>query len=166
MNGSIPVLLRSNKVRPSECAVKVTLIVAYDIDGVILHHAVPPRQTVNATYYCTSLQLHLSLALREKRGHLVVQNPIILHENARSHTATAVTGLLRRWKSEILEHPPYFPDINPCDYDLFAKVRELLRGTQYNTRHELICAMERSVQNINKDGRADGARHLPVKGDK
>ncbi|KAJ4445749.1 hypothetical protein ANN_12434 [Periplaneta americana] len=91
--------------------VKVMFIVAYDIDGVILHHTVPPRQTVNADYYCRFLQHHLRPALRSKRRHLGVQNPIILHDNARSHTAAAVKDLLRRWQWEILEHPPYSPDM-------------------------------------------------------
>ncbi|KAJ4450514.1 hypothetical protein ANN_01941 [Periplaneta americana] len=86
-------------------------IVAYDIDGVILHHAVPPRQTVNADYYCRFLQHHLCPALRRKRRHLGVQNPIILHDNAKSHTTAAVKDLLRRWQWEILEHPPYSPDM-------------------------------------------------------
>ena len=54
-----------------------------------------------------------------RRRHLVVQNPIILHDNARSHIA-AVTDLLRRWQSKILEHPPYSPDMSPYDYDLFV----------------------------------------------
>ena len=36
-----------------------------------------------------------------------------------------------------------------------------LRGTRHNTRDELIRAIGRSVRNINKDGRADGVRHLP-----
>ena len=39
---------------------------------------------------------------------------------------------------EILEYPPYPSDMSPCDYDLFAKVKEPLRGTRYNTRDELI----------------------------
>ncbi|KAJ4438167.1 hypothetical protein ANN_14106 [Periplaneta americana] len=69
---------------------------------------------------------HLRPALRRKRRHLVVQNPIILHDNARSHTAAAVKDLLRRWKWEILEHPPYSPNMSPYDYDLFAKVKEEL----------------------------------------
>ena len=90
----------------------------------------------------------------------MVRNPIILHDNTRSHTAAAVTDLLRRWKREILEHPPYLPDMCPCDYDLFAKVKEPLRGTRYNTRDELFSAKGRSIQNINKDGRADGIRRL------
>ncbi|KAJ4430699.1 hypothetical protein ANN_19290 [Periplaneta americana] len=152
---------RPKKVRPTQSAVKVMFIVVYDIAGVILHHTVPPRQTAIADYYCRFLQHHLRPALRRKRRHLVVQNPIILHDNARSHTAAAVKDLLRRWQWEILEHPPYSPDMSPCDYDLFTKVKEPLRGTRYNTRDELICAIGWSIQNINKDGRANCVRRLP-----
>ncbi|KAJ4450655.1 hypothetical protein ANN_02084 [Periplaneta americana] len=125
---------RPKKVRPTQSAVKEMFIVAYDIDGVILHHAVPPRQTANADYYCRFLQHHLRPALRRNRRHLGVQNPIILHDNARSHTAAAVKDLLRRCQWEILEHSSYLPDMSPCDYDLFTKVKEPLRGTRYNTR--------------------------------
>ncbi|KAJ4435479.1 hypothetical protein ANN_18095 [Periplaneta americana] len=108
---------RPKKVCPTQSAVKVMFIVVYDNDGVILHHAVPPRQTANADYYCRFLQHHLRPALRRKRRHLV-----ILHDNARSHTTAAVVkDLLRRWQWEILEHPPYSPDMGPCNYDLFVK---------------------------------------------
>ena len=48
-----------------------------------------------------------------------------------------------------------------CDYDIFAKVKEPLRGTRYNTRDELTRAIGRSIRNINKDGRANGVRRLP-----
>ena len=60
-----------------------------------------------------------------------LQSPIILHDNAKSHTAAAVTDLLRRSQWEILEHPPYSRDMSPCDYDHFAKVK--VRVTRYNT---------------------------------
>ena len=36
---------RPKKVRPTQCDVKVMFIVAYDIDGLILNLAVPPRET-------------------------------------------------------------------------------------------------------------------------
>ncbi|KAJ4431454.1 hypothetical protein ANN_20052 [Periplaneta americana] len=42
---------RPKKVRPTQSAVKEMFIVAYDINGVILNHAVPPRQTENADYW-------------------------------------------------------------------------------------------------------------------
>ena len=54
---------------------------------------------------------------------MVDQKPIILHDNA-----AAVTDFFRLWQRDILEHPPCSPDASPCDYDLFAKVKEPLRG--------------------------------------
>ena len=46
-------------------------------------------------------------------------------------------------------------------YNLVAKVKVSLRRTWYNTRHELIHSIVRSIRNMNKDGRADGVRRLP-----
>jgi len=103
------------------------LIVAYDWHGVILTHAVLEGQTVNADYYCRFLHHHLSPAMRRKRPRLFQNNlPIVLHDNARCHVANNITFLLRRWQWEILEHPPYSPDMSPCDFDLFPKLKEFL----------------------------------------
>ena len=51
--------------------------------------------------------------------------------------------------------------MSPWVYNLFTKMKEPLWGTQYNTRGELICAIERSIWNINKDGCTHGLRRLP-----
>ena len=45
--------------------------------------------------------------------------------------------------------------------DLFAKMKEQLRETRYNTRDERIHGAGLSLRNINKDGRADAVRRLP-----
>ena len=150
---------RPKKVRPTQCTL-VLFIAAYGIDGVMLHHPLPPRQTVNAAYKCTFLQHYLPLALKRKRRQLLIQNPIILHCRARSHTSAAITELLRRFQWDILDHPLYSPDRSPCDYDIIAEVKEPLRGTRYSTRDELIRAIVRSIRNINKDGSADGVQRL------
>ena len=91
----------------------------------------------------------------------MVQNPIILYDNARSHTAAAAAmDLLRRWQWEILEHPPYPPDESIRLQSLHQRDRTL-RGTRYITRDELIHGIGRSIWNINKYGRVDGVRRLP-----
>ena len=107
------------------------IVAYYDIDG-ILRHAVPPMRTENFAYYSTFLQHHLHPMLSRERQHLVVQDPIILHYNARSHTAAVVT-----------EHPPYSHDMSPCDYDLSTKVKEPQRGIMYNITGELMCIIGR-----------------------
>ena len=80
---------------------------------------------------------------------LCVQNPIILHNNARSHTAAAVTNLLRHWQWKILEYPVYSPDMNPCNYNLFAKVK---KPRKWPSTTLLV---------LDKDGHTDGVQHLP-----
>ena len=82
----------------------------------------------------TKLEQHSWIKIEVAQGHstqkrfqgcmkdLVVQNHIILHDNAWSHTTATVMDLLRHWQWEILEHPPYLPNVSPCNYDLFTKV--------------------------------------------
>ena len=86
--------------------VKAMLIIAYDWDGVIIKHTVSQRCTVIVEYYCTFLQDNLQAAQRRKRGDFLNNPPIILHDNARTHAAGAVTDLLNRWGWEVLYPPP------------------------------------------------------------
>ena len=50
--------------------------------------------------------------------------------------------------------------MSPCDYDLFAKVKESLRRARQNTRDGLTRRIGRSIRNINKDRRDDGVGFL------
>jgi hypothetical protein len=38
-----------------------------------------------------------------------------------------------------MQHPPYSFDMSPCDYDLFAKMKELLRWARYNKKRDYSC---------------------------
>ena len=51
--------------------------------------------------------------------------------------------------------------MSSCDYELFARVEEPLRGTRYSTRDEFINVIGRSIWNVNKDGRLDDIWRLP-----
>ena len=46
------------------------VILAYDVQGVILFHFVPYGETINAQYYTTYLQNHLRRAISRKRPQL------------------------------------------------------------------------------------------------
>ena len=148
---------RKQTIRPTPTNVKVMLILAYDWDGVIVNHTVPRGQTVNAAYYCSFLQDHLLAALRRKRCHYMVTPPIVLHDNARAHTAGVVPALLNRWGWEVLYHPPpYSPDISPCEYYLILKMKMPMRGKRYCTIEDIKQAAERSLRIINRLGSANG----------
>ena len=100
----------------------VTFIVAYDFECVLVTHSVPAGNHVNGAYYSYFVEHHLRPAVRCKRPNLLNSDPFVLNDGARSHLASHVVNLLRRWNWEILEHPPYSPDMSPSDFDLFAKI--------------------------------------------
>ena len=50
--------------------------------------------------------------------------PLILRDNASPHKAKVVKELLESYHWEVLDHPPYTPDLSPSDFDLFPKLKD------------------------------------------
>ena len=82
---------RRQKFCQNSSPVKLMVILAYDVQGVILCHFVPHGKTVNAQYYALYLQNHLRRAVRRKRPQF--QNVIILHDNILLHVRRFVSGI-------------------------------------------------------------------------
>ncbi|PNF35833.1 hypothetical protein B7P43_G09434 [Cryptotermes secundus] len=74
--------------------------------------------------------------------------PIILQAKARPHAAQAVADLFDQWGWEVLYHPPYSPDLSPCDFNLISKMKEPLRGIRFRTAPEILQAVDRSIRTI------------------
>ncbi|PNF34990.1 hypothetical protein B7P43_G14126 [Cryptotermes secundus] len=136
---------RLSKVRQNPSNLKVMVILVYDCDGFILRHTVPRQQTVSEKYYCSSSEHNLRPALRKKRRHFLQNPPIILQDNARPHAAQAVADLFARWGWEVLYHPPYSPNLSPCDFDFIPKMKEPFRGIRFRTVPEILQAVDRSI---------------------
>ena len=62
------------------------------------------------------------------------------------HGVNGVTSLLGPYEWETLDHPTYSPDISPCDFDLFPKLKEDMRGIRYNNLEELESAVAARVR--------------------
>ena len=56
---------------------------------------------------------------------------VMLHDNARPHTARQTQALLREQFQWDIEHPPYSPDLVPSDFFLFPKMKEHLAGKRF-----------------------------------
>ena len=85
----------------------------------------------------------------------------MLHDNASPHKSNIVKELLERYGWEVLDHPPYSPDLSPPDFDLFLKLKEPLRGVRYDSLDELECAVNAEVRRINFSCLATGIEALP-----
>ena len=78
---------RPAKFRRTQGKIKMLMIFAYDIHGILTSHRVPNGQTVNGKYYREYIQKCLRPSIRKKRPELLEARPIILHDNATPHVS-------------------------------------------------------------------------------
>lgn len=137
MHWKTPASPRMKKARMSKSRVKAMLIVFFDIKGVIMTEWVPEGQTVNQKYYIDTL-IKLREKIRKKRPDSWKNDSWILHQdNAPAHNALSVKQFLADKRIPVLEHPPYSPDLAPCDFYLFPKVKSALKGRHFRSVEEV-----------------------------
>ena len=54
-------------------------------------------------------------------------------------------------KVKVLNNPPYSPDLSPCDYFLFPRLKKMLSGNKYTSRSSLGSAIYQCLQQIPKE---------------
>ena len=137
------------------------MIFAYDFRGILTAHRVPTGRTVNKEYYEKYLRTVLRPALRSKPSELINCTQLILHDNGSPHKSNVVKELLEGYGWEVLDHPPYLPDLPSPDFDLFPKLKEPLWGVRYDSLDELEYAVNAEVRHINFSCLATGIEALP-----
>ncbi|CAK9799943.1 Mariner Mos1 transposase [Anthophora quadrimaculata] len=121
------------KPRQSRSKIKVMLTVFFDYHGVVHSEFLPDGQAVNKEYYL-SVMRRLRENIRRKRPDLWKNNSWFLHhDNAPSHTSTLVREFLAKNSTNVIEQAPYSPDMAPCDFFLFPKLKLPLRGRRFES---------------------------------
>ncbi|EZA47555.1 Histone-lysine N-methyltransferase SETMAR [Ooceraea biroi] len=74
------------------------------------------------------------MILAEKRPELANRKGVVFHhDNAKPHTALVTKKKLKRFGWEVMQHPPYSPDLAPSDYHLFRSLQNNLDGQRFNS---------------------------------
>lgn len=162
MHTNSPVRLKA-KVQPS--AGKVMATVFFDWEGVVYTEFMPKGTTINAASYCQTLQ-KLRTAIKQRRRGRLSEGVILLHDNATPHTANQTKQLLQKFKWEVWPHPPYSPDLSPCDYHLFGKIKQELAGQRFRTDIEVKTAVLNWLHNAGREFFSLGMEKLIVRCDK
>ena len=69
------------------------------------------------------------------------------HDNTPVHNSILVTDYLTKMGIKTVPHPPYSPDLAPCDFWLFLK----LRGCRYKTIEEMKEAMMKVIETLTQE---------------
>jgi histone-lysine N-methyltransferase SETMAR len=77
---------------------------------------------------------------------------ILSHQdNAPAHKSVLAMRKLRDLHYELLEHPPYSPDLAPSDFSLFLKLKLFLAGQCFSLNQEAIAAVQWYFADLTKN---------------
>ena len=139
---------RLKKARQSKSTYKLLKIPFFDSTGMIYMHWVPTGQTVNKEYYVEVLK-EFRKRFRRKRPALFELGQWHFHQdNAPVHNSILVTDYLTKMGIKTVPLPPYSPDFASCDFWLFPKLKEKLRGCLYETIEEMKEAVTKVIDTL------------------
>ena len=124
---------RPKKARQSKSTHKLLMIPFFDSTGMIYMHLVCTGQTVNKEYYVEVLR-EFRKRFHRKRSALFKSGQWHFHQdNAPVNNSILVTDYFSKMGIKTVPQPPYSADLAPCDFWLFHKLKEKLRGCHYET---------------------------------
>jgi len=121
--------------------------------------------TITSEVYCETLHT-LRRSIQNKRRRILGKGVVLLHHNARPHTAARTNALLQPFNWEIFDHPPYSPELAPSDYHLFSKMQVWLATQRFHTNEELMDGVKTWPHNLAAPFYDDGLQKLVPRYDK
>ena len=82
------------------------------------------RHTVTGRFYKNSVLKKVKEFYNKERPSKGWSGVHLLHDNASSHKCEVVKSFLASEKVKVLNHPPYSPDLGPCDSFLFPRLKK------------------------------------------
>lgn len=130
---------------------KLMISVWWDCHGIIYWEFLPINSTITADSFCKQLD-RVYEALSKLRPSILNRRKVILHmDNARPHTAVLTKSKIKQLRLDILNHPPYSPDISPSDYHLFRSMQNSLNGCKFKTSEEVYSHVTKFFESKSED---------------
>jgi histone-lysine N-methyltransferase SETMAR len=138
---------------------KLILTIFWDSQGPILETYLECGTTVTSATYFDMLQGGLKPAIHSKRRGRLSEG-LLLHDNARPHTAACTLETLRKLKWEIMEYPAHIPDLAPSDFHLSGPLTEALGGRRFQCDEDIKNAVHQRLRAQPKTFYYDGIKQL------
>jgi histone-lysine N-methyltransferase SETMAR len=99
--------------------------------GLLTPDQLPKGEKMNSQYFCDAILQETREALTsipEKSG---IEGMMIHLDNCKVHNSARTTLQFEDFQVTRLPHPPYSPDISPCDFWFFGWSKEQMRGHKF-----------------------------------
>ena len=114
----------------------------------LLIEFLPRDETINRETNCQTLK-KLRRAIQNKRGGMLTDGVVMLHDNAQPHTARDTQNLISKFGWEQIDHPSYSLehssyslDLASSDFHLFLHLKTFPCGQSFNGDDEVKTAVQ------------------------
>ena len=144
--GNRPVIARHCKTSN-----RMLYAIFFDSKGPVLQIPVPKVSSVTEKFYRESVLTQLVDFYQKRRSRTSVRCIKLLHDNAPAHKSATVQEYLKESGLDVLDHPPFSPDLSPCDFWLFPRLKKMLAGHPFESYCGIGSAVYQCLQHIPKE---------------
>ncbi|XP_061178417.1 histone-lysine N-methyltransferase SETMAR-like [Saccostrea echinata] len=130
---------------------RVMYALFFDSKGPVAQVPVPEHSSVTGQFYAENVLSQVVEHYKTTRPTTSTRGIKLLHDNAPAHRSEVVTKYLKENGIAVLPHPPYGPDLAPCDFWLNAVIKEALQGRRFESRHAVGSAVFQCMKRILKE---------------
>ena len=117
--------------RKREWANPKTNRIFFNSQGIVQKEFVPSGQIVNQTFHRQVLERLRKRVARVRPG--IARTWMLHHYNAPCHTAVSIHEFWAEKNIPLVHQPPYSPDLSPCDFFLFPRLKNHLKRRHFAT---------------------------------
>jgi histone-lysine N-methyltransferase SETMAR len=152
--------LAPKKTRLVLSAGKVMALVFWDAEGILFIDYLEKGKKITREYY-SNLLTRLDEKKFMRKDPVLQKKKIIFHQDsAPAHKSVFARGKLRDLHYELLEHPPYSPDLARSDFCLIPKLKLFLAGQRFSLNQEAVASVEGYFADLMKNPYRDGIMAL------
>ena len=123
----------------------------FDSKGPVLQIPVLKGSSVTGKFYRERVLTQLVDFYQKRRPRTSVRGIKLLYDNAPAHKSSTVQEYLKESGLDVLDHPPYSPDLSPCDFWLFPRLKEMLAGHYFESLCGIGSVFYQCLQHIPKE---------------
>jgi histone-lysine N-methyltransferase SETMAR len=129
---------------------KALLTVFFSAQHVWIVHVLEEKETMTAATFIEKILQPLAAKIGAATPAL--PKPLLLHfDNASPHKAKVTQEAIERLGFEVIEHPPYSPDLAPADFFLFSTLKRKLRGCRFHSATEVKQVVTQKLTEIRRE---------------
>ena len=122
----------------------------FAIDGTVRAEFVSRNTTVNSEYYKGLLE-RLRKDVRIKRPEKWANGFILHHDNATCPTSLLVRQFQSDKNITVCPHPRYSPNLAPCDFWLYPKVKMTTKGKHFESIQDTEAVTTTQLNTLTKE---------------